>query len=342
MYILENVPLNAYSTMRLGGNAAFLTDVTNRSDVSQCVAWAEERNLPYIMIGGGSNIIWGDSGFPGLVMVNKISGIEFQELGGSECYATAGAGENWDNFVAECVEKGLTGIEFLSLIPGTVGATPIQNVGAYGQEVGNSIATIEVYDTQTHQFAMLQGSECEFSYRKSRFNSSDKGRFLITRVTFFLSKSNPTPPYYGAVEHYCEEHGITKITPKAGRDAVIAIRMAKLPDPKLIANNGSFFANPIISTDTFFQLHANYEEMPHWTVDDRHVKVPAAWLIEQAGFKDFHDDQTGMATWAKQPLVLVNEHAKTTADLLAFKQKIIEGVKAKFEITLQQEPEMIG
>lgn len=342
MYILENVPLNAYSTMRLGGSAAFLTDVTSRSDIAESVAWAEERKLPIIMIGSGSNIIWSDKGFSGLVLVNKIMGIEMQEVGDSERYLTAGAGVPWDDLVNYSVKHGLTGIEFLSLIPGTVGATPVQNVGAYGQEVSTSITTIEAYDLQEHRFVMMQGSECKFGYRKSRFNSDDKGRFLITRVTFFLNIGNPMPPYYASAKQYFAEQGIRIVSPQAARNAVVAIRKAKLPDPTLIANNGSFFANPIISTDDFFQLHANFDDLPHWTVDSQHVKIPAAWLIENIGFKDFHDEQTGMATWHAQPLVLINEHAKTTADLIAFKQKIVMAVQNKFGITLNQEPELIG
>lgn len=342
MYILENVPLNAYSTMRLGGNAAYLTEVNSREEVAQAVEMAFERQMPVIMIGGGSNIVWSDAGFQGLVLVNKIQGIEMQSAGETERYVTAGGGVTWDEFVAYTTERDMTGIEFLSLIPGTVGATPIQNVGAYGQEVGSTIVTIEAYDKQEHKFVTLPGSECNFSYRNSRFKGDEKGRFFITAVTFFLNVGNPTPPFYGAVEQYCKDNGISTLTPKVGRDAVMAIRTAKLPDPRVIANNGSFFANPIISADKYFTLHDDFPEIAHWPVDDKHVKLSAAWLIEQAGFKDFHDPETGMATWYAQPLVLVNEKATSTASLLQFKQKIVGAVEQKFGITLVQEPELIG
>lgn len=343
MFILENVPLSAYSTMRLGGNAAYLTDINSRDDIAQAVAWAEERGLPFIMIGGGSNIIWTDGGFPGLVMVNKIQRLETQEISDSEQYVTAGAGMSWDAFVAYTVEQGLTGVEFLSLIPGTVGATPVQNVGAYGQEIGDTVMTIEAYDTQTHQIVLLRGSECEFGYRMSRFKSTDRGRYLITAVTFFLTKGNPIPPFYDAIQKYCQEKGIATITPQVGREATIAIRSAKLPDPAIVANNGSFFANPIVDDSVYFELQQNYTDVAHWWMpDNKHIKVSAAWLIDKAGFKDYHDPETGMATWPAQPLVLVNEHATNTGALITFREKIRQAVQSKFGITLEQEPEILG
>lgn len=341
MYILENVPLSSYSTMRLGGIAAYVTDVTSRQDLLDAIAWANERQLPVILIGEGSNIIWDDDGYPGLVMVNKIRGFTITGEYDESKYITVGGGENWDEFVAKTVEMNLTGIEFLSLIPGTVGATPVQNVGAYGAEVASTISTIEAYDHTEKKLVTLRSSDCAFGYRTSRFKTTDKGRFFIIAVTFLLQQTKPTPPFYGALEKYFSEHSITDITPQAVRDAVISIRSSKLPDPKLVANNGSFFANPIISTSEFVELSADFPDVPHWPTDDGKVKIAAAWLIEQAGFKDFHDQETGMATWAKQPLVLVNEHAETTAQLKAFKQKLVSAVEAKFKITLEQEPEFI-
>lgn len=341
MYILENVPLPAFSTMRLGGIAAYMTDVSSRQDVSEAISWAQSRGLPAIMIGDGSNIIWNDDGYPGLVIVNKIQGFEVVSEYDTGTYITAGSGMNWDQFVAKTVDMGLTGVEFLSLVPGTVGATPVQNVGAYGAEVADTITTIEAYDSQTNTFITMRGSECEFGYRTSRFKTTDRGRFFITAVTFYLQKGIPQPPFYGSLQQYFNQNAITTITPATVRQAVIAIRSAKLPDPAQIANNGSFFANPIIEARDFTQLSADFPETVHWTTEDGKVKISAAWLIEQAGFKDYHDSETGMGTWPKQPLVLVNEHAEKTAQLLAFKQKIVDAVVQKFNITLQQEPELI-
>lgn len=340
MYILENVPLAGYSTMRLGGTAAFMSDVNNRQDVIDAVSWAEERGLPIIMIGEGSNIIWDDDGYPGLVLVNKIAGFEITSEYDTGKYITVGSGVNWDSFVAQTVEMGLTGIEFLSLVPGTVGGTPVQNVGAYGAEVSDTITTLEAYDTLEKKLVTLRASDCAFGYRTSRFKTTDRGRFLITAVTFFLQLGNPKPPFYSALQNYLENKAVTDITPQSIREAVIDIRSSKLPDPAKVANNGSFFANPIVPNDTFYAFLDDFPDAPHWSTDTG-VKISAAWLIEQAGFKDYHDEETGMATWPKQPLVLINEHARTTAQLKLFKQKIISGVQDKFGIVLQQEPELI-
>lgn len=341
MNILQNVSLKLHSTMRLGGNAAYLVEINDRHELVEAYEWAQNNKLPVLMIGGGSNIIWRDEGFPGLVMVNHILGYEEQEEDAENVYIHVGSGENWDAVVARAVQKGLSGIEALSLIPGTAGATPIQNVGAYGQEVSQTIVSIEAYDSQNKQFVTLQGMDCGFSYRNSRFKSTDRGRFFITGLTFHLLRNNPQPPFYRALESYFEEHQITNPTPQVIRDAVISIRQAKLPDPAKVANNGSFFANPIIDEGTFAQIQADYPGAPHWATEDGRIKLPAAWLLEQAGFKNVHDAETGMATWPQQPLVLINEKAQNTAQLLAFRQKIVETIKEKFDITLTQEPELL-
>jgi UDP-N-acetylmuramate dehydrogenase len=201
--------------------------------------------------------------------------------------------------------------------------------------------TVEAYDRQSKQMVNLRASDCDFGYRTSRFKTTDKGRFFITALTFFLTIDNPSLPYYDSVRHYFEEHGITEVTPQVMRDAVVAIRRAKLPDPAVVANNGSFFANPIVPQETFQTIFAQYPEVVFWSMAENQVKLSAAWLIEQAGFKDVHDPETGMGTWPKQPLVLINEKAESTAQLLAFRQKIMDAVQAKFGVTLTQEPELL-
>ena len=343
MDIRHNVSLSGFSTMGLGGNALHLVEVTDRKEVIQALNWAHDQGLQVVMIGMGSNIIWGDSGFPGLVIVNKILNYEVYEEDDTNTYLTIGAGEPWDSVVERSVQAGLTGIEALSLIPGTTGATPIQNVGAYGQEIAQTLTTIEAHDALNGSFVTIPVSECGFSYRSSRFKTIDKGRFFITSITLHLRKGNPLPPFYGAVQDYFDQNNINERTPAALRQAVMAIRTAKLPDPAVVHNVGSFFANPIVSDWEYSQIsQQNPGLIPHWAVDTHKVKLSAAWLIEQVGFKDVHDEATGMATWPKQALVLVNEHASSTADLLAFKQKIVEAVKTKFNITLVQEPELIA
>lgn len=342
MNIFHGVTLADFSTMRLGGPAAHLAEVHNRSELTEALAWAKTQNLPVIMIGGGSNIVWRDEGFPGLVLVNKMLGYQVFEEDEQNVYVTIGAGENWDSVVARTVEAGLTGIEALSLIPGTTGATPIQNVGAYGQEISQTLTTVEALDSQTGELMNIPAMDCAFGYRTSRFKAADRGRFFITAVTLHLTRGALQPPFYPALQQYLTDHAVTQVTPATIREAVIAIRNSKLPDPAMVANNGSFFANPIISQAQLTQIQADTNlTVPHWPTQEGLVKLSAAWLVEQAGFKDYHDPETGMATWAAQPLVLVNESATSTAQLLAFRQKIIDAVQAKFSIELVQEPELL-
>lgn len=341
MDIRQHVSLKDYSTMRLGGTAAYMVDVHNREEVQQAIVWAEEKNLPVMMIGGGSNIIWRDEGFAGLIIVNKIMGFEEQQEDEENYFVHVGAGENWDSVVERTVTKGMTGIEALSLIPGTAGATPVQNVGAYGQEIAQTLVVVEAYDRQKKQMVNIQNMECGFGYRTSRFKTTDRGRFFITGITLHLLHGNPQPPYYAALEQYLNENNITERSPQAIRTAVIAIRSSKLPDPAVVANNGSFFANPVISEGQLVGLQSNYPNIPHWPAGEGLVKIPAAWLIEQAGLKGINDPETGMMTWPKQPLVLVNEHAQSTAQLLQFRQKILDAIQQKFNITLEQEPELL-
>jgi UDP-N-acetylmuramate dehydrogenase len=338
----QNVSLADYSTMGLGGPAAYLVEVHERQELPEALAWAKAHQLPVVMIGGGSNIVWGDAGYNGLVIVDHILGYDLQQEDEANFYLRLGSGEPWDAAVERSVAAGLTGIEALSLIPGSAGATPIQNVGAYGQEIAQTLMSVEAYDTQTSSFVMLDNQDCGFSYRQSRFKGADRGRFFITALTLHLTKGNPEPPFYSSVEQYFAAQQITDYTPAALRAAVIAIRTAKLPDPALVHNTGSFFGNPVVDEAQLVNLRGQFDALPCWPLDGGGAKLSAAWLIEQAGFKDYYDKDTGMATWPKQSLVLVNHHAKTTADLLTFKQKIVNAVQVKFGITLVQEPEQLS
>jgi UDP-N-acetylmuramate dehydrogenase len=342
MAIRDNVNLADYSTMRLGGAAAHLVEIHEPTELVEALSWAQAHNLPVIVIGGGSNLIWRDEGFPGLVVINKISRFEQVDKDELNTYLTIGAGERWDSAVERSVQAGLTGIEALSLIPGSAGATPVQNVGAYGQEISQTLISVEAFDVQAGDFVTIAGADCGFGYRTSRFKTVDRGRFYITALTLHLTKAQPQPPFYSAVAQYFLEHQISDVTPAALRQAVIAIRSAKLPDPAVINNTGSFFGNPVITADRLAQLQTDIDtEIPHWPAGEGKAKISAAWLIEQAGFKDFHDPDTGMATWPRQSLVIINEHAQNTAQLLAFAQKIITAVQAEFGITLEQEPELL-
>src|SRR5581483_4011234 len=243
MKIAENVSLAGYSTMRLGGPARFLCEVKSTQDVQEAYSWAQSQGLPIMMIGRGSNIVWRDEGFNGLVMVNKITGREVLGEDGHTATIKAASGENWDKLVDWTVGKKLTGIEYMSLVPGTAGAAPVQNVGAYGGELSDTLLELEAFDTRLNSFVKLQNHDCYFAYRSSRFKTTDKGRFFITSITLTLRKANPVPPFYESLQGYLDKHGIDKYTPKNIREAVIAIRQSKLPDPEKVSNNGSFFTN---------------------------------------------------------------------------------------------------
>lgn len=341
MNIQHDVNLAQYSTMALGGRARYLVHVSTKSELQEALEFAAGQAVHSLMIGGGSNIIWQDSGFPGLVIVSEIKGFDLTWRDQDTAIVKIGSGEIWDKVVERCCSRQLSGIETLSLIPGKAGATPVQNVGAYGQEIADTLIELEAYDSQTQSFVTVTKTDCRFGYRTSRFKTVDHGRFFITSLTLQLSKATMQPPFYSSLQRYLDQYQITDFSPQSIRKAVIAIRSAKLPDPSLVHNNGSFFANPIVSGDQYKQLQQTYPNIPGWLLPDNQVKVPAAWLIEQVGFKGYHDQATGMATWQKQPLVLVNESAKSTADLITFRDRVIKTVKDQFEINLTQEPELL-
>lgn len=326
--------------MRLGGKARYLADAASQEDIVELVQWANDKNVECLIIGGGSNIVWRDEGYDGLIIVNKIKGRQVLEDAETTATIRLGAGENWDEAVAWTVERNLSGIEFLSLIPGSAGAAPVQNIGAYGAELSETLIEVAVYDTQNKTFGSIAAKDCGFAYRTSRFKTTDKGRFVITSLVLRLKKSNPKPPFYEILQTYLDKNRVQTYTPEIIRNAVVAIRSSKLPDPALVANNGSFFTNPFVTAKKFDELKTKHPEIKGWPHENG-VKLSAGWLVEQAGFLNYHDEQTGMATSEKSALILINEHAKSTADLLKFKQKIVDKVQAMFGITLEQEPELL-
>lgn len=335
-----NVSLKNHSTMRLGGNAAFLLEITAASQIGPAIAWADERTLPIIMIGGGSNIVWNDAGFNGLVLVNKIAGFEVQHQG-DQTFITVGAGEPWDSVVARTILEELSGLEQLSLIPGTAGGTPVQNVGAYGREVSDVLVCVQAYDRQDKKVIVIPKIDCGFGYRTSRFKTTDKERFFITSITYALTKNPPMPPFYDSLQKYLRENNISHPTSAQIRDGVIAIRSSKLPDPRIVANCGSFFSNPIVDTDELYELQTKFPAIKFWLTDEGRAKISAGWLLEQLNLKGYHEPNTGMAIWENQALVMVNEKAPNTASLIAFRDAIVKSVKERYGITLEQEPELI-
>lgn len=334
--------------MRLGGTAAYVAVVSSRQEVAEAYNWAADKNVPVIMIGGGSNIFWKDVGFNGLVLVNKIMGFDIYSEDDENVYITVGAGENWDQVVERAVATGKSGLEYLSLIPGTAGGAPIQNIGAYGHELSETLVSVEAFDTTTRSFINIPSIECGLGYRTSRFKrGQDRGRFLLTGLTIHLVKPQPQTSYYHWLEEYFVQNNITNPTVADIRKGVVHIRMSRLPDPTTVANNGSFFANPIISAEKYHELiesHPKLSAWPSrcfWDLPDGTYKVAAGALLEYLGFKGVKDPETGMATWPNQALVLINEQAKSTADLLKFKQKIVDKVEEAFGIHLEQEPELL-
>jgi len=348
----ENVPLDKYSTMRVGGSARYLAQVQSREDVIEAVKFAKEKDLSIKVIGSGSNTLFTDAGYDGLVVINAIKGIEILEEDEGTVLIKSGAGEVWDDLVRRSVDMELSGIEATSIVPGTVGAAPVHNVGCYGQEVSETLVELTAYDLEKGEFVTLQNEDCGFQYRTSRFEKEDRGHFAITDATFRLKRTPMEPPFYKDVEKYFEENDIVERSPTAVREAVIAIRTRKLPDPKVVANNGSFFRNPIISKEQFDVLlekepvlnetPAGWPQPPRWVLSDGRVKLAAARLVELAGFSNYEDSETGMATWPKQNLVLINKSAKGAKDVIAFRDKIVKAVEGRFGIHLEDEVEIVG
>ena len=336
MDIHTDIPLKNYVTMRLGGNARFMTDIHSSAEVAQIVQKAAEQNLHMYVLGGGSNTVVRDEGFDGLVLRNRIPGFEVVADTASDTTIKIGAGEDWDSVVKRTVDMNLIGIECLSAIPGTAGAAPVQNIGAYGQEVAETLISLEAYDIQDGQHVTLTNEQCGFSYRHSIFRGESAGRYIITTITLRLYKAAPQPPFYKAVQDYLDTNNVTLYTAKALRDAVMAIRKDKLPDPKERPNNGSFFKNAIVEDWQLSDLRAKYPDVPSYDMPDGRFKVPTGWLIEQTGLKGqlLH----GIRVHDKNALVLINESAASYADLAAARDEIIGAVRDTFRIIIEQEP----
>jgi len=336
MDVHTNIPLKNYTTMRLGGPARFMAEAHTPQDVAQLYQNAHDKSLPVFILGGGSNVIAHDEGYAGLIIRIRIPGFEVIKDDVNSTTIKIGAGELWDATVKRTVDMNLSGIEAMSAIPGTVGAAPVQNVGAYGQEIADSLQSLEAYDTQTSQFVTLSAEECGFSYRNSIFRGEQKGRYVITSITITLSKSAPMPPFYEGLQKYFDDHLTTLFTVQVVRDAVIAIRAEKLPDPTQRPNTGSFFKNALVENWQVEDLRKTYPDVKAFDMGDGTFKVPTGWLIETAGLKGslLH----GMRVHDKNALVLINESATGYADLAAARDEIVVAVRDKFRITIEQEP----
>ncbi len=343
MTITENISLKEFTTFRIGGPAKFFCAVKNIEELKAAVSFAKEKKLAIFVLGGGSNIVISDNGFAGLVIKIEISGIEEKIIDSNTTEIISGAGEVWDELVAYAVNKNLHGIENLSLIPGSVGAAPVQNIGAYGMEAKESIAWVEAFNTETEQVEILKNSECMFAYRDSIFKKDIGKIYIITRVAFVLSKDAALKTEYRDVAAYIQSHDLDSrtLTLKNVRDIVIDIRTNKLPDVKLVGTAGSFFKNPIIPVEKYEELKSNYPEMPNFPAGEQKVKVPAAWMLDKlCGFKGYRDGEVGI--YKNQALVLVNYGNATAQDIINLAEKMIACVKEKTEITLEKEVQIIN
>ncbi len=348
MDIKQNILLKDHTTFGIGGPADFFIEIAHEEEIEEAYNFAEQKNLPVFILGGGSNIVVHDEGFPGLVIANRIRGISSKD-DNKRPRIEAGAGEIWDDLVAYATNHNWAGIECLSGIPGKVGAAPIQNIGAYGQDVASVIERVRVFDTRTKTFHELTNEECGFSYRKSIFNSSEKGRHIVTRLTLILNaRGLPTLSYQDLKEKF---PGPESVTLSEVRNAVIETRAKKgmviLPGYERYQSAGSFFKHPIISRDTLKEVIGKMKEKdaPHahwyWPLPSGEVKLVAAHLIEHAGFERGHR-RGNVGISPKHALALIHHGGGTARELIGLAREIQDAVKNAFGVTLAPEPEFVG
>lgn len=335
----QDVALDTLNTLRLPARAAWFAAVDHVDALRAVLDDPRIAGLPKLVIGGGSNLVLSGD-FPGLVLHVAFHGRSRVQEDAEAFYIRAGGGENWHDFVRWTLEMGWPGLENLSLIPGTVGAAPVQNIGAYGLEMAEHFYSLRAYDLETGKTVGFDKRDCAFGYRDSFFKQAGKGRYLIAAVTFRLPKAWKAVTGYADVAKELDAQGIVKATPLQVSDAVIAIRRRKLPDPAEIGNAGSFFKNPVVDADTYARLAAQYPGLPHYPQADGRVKLAAGWLIEQAGWKGRRLGPVGC--YDKQALVLVNHGGATGADVIAASNAVRADVLARFGVELEPEPVFAG
>jgi UDP-N-acetylmuramate dehydrogenase len=338
MHTLTDNVLAHYVTMKIGGQAKNIAVANNEQDVLEIANYARENNLKLITIGSGSNTIFTDFGFDGIVLLNKISELIIDKNAG---VIAAGAGILLDDIIAKSLETGLIGLEGMSGIPGTIGAAPVNNSGAYGQEIKDAVLQIGAYDTLLQKFVDIPKEQCSFAYRDSIFKSKYHGRYIITKVLLQLKPMDAVykTPNYPSLITELEKRNISSPTPIDIRNVVLELRSLKLPDPQKLPNSGSFFKNPIVNSTTYEKLILQYPNMPHYPQANGREKLAAAWLIEMSGLKNFR--KNGFWVYDKQPLVLINEKSFKFGDLYEVMEIIVETVKNKFNVRLEPEPEII-
>lgn len=350
--IRENIKLAPLTTFRVGGPARYFIEASNEETVQQALVWAKERGLPLFILGGGSNIIVADGGFKGLVVQIALKGID-EEIQNGRAIITAAAGEDWDAFVAWCVERDFAGFECLSGIPGFVGGTPVQNVGAYGQEVSETIVSVRALDRKSANVVEISNEACGFSYRHSIFNTTERESYVVLSVTYALTPHAGPALRYADVQRYFAGYNAAP-TLKEVRNAVCEIRARKSmvisPDDPNSQSAGSFFKNPIISEKEFVEVEERAkslgvvgpcETVPRYPAGEGQAKIPAAWLIERAGFyKGYVRGPAGLST--NHTLAIINRGGATAKDILVLMREIQTTVEEKFSVQLKPEPVFVG
>ncbi|MFM1962791.1 MAG: UDP-N-acetylenolpyruvoylglucosamine reductase [Bacteroidota bacterium] len=337
MDVKHDFPLTGLNSFGIAVNAALFISLRNEAELPEIFNEYTRENRPILVMGGGSNILF-TKDFNGLVIHNEIEGIACLEETADYVLVKAGAGVNWHHFVMQCVDKGWGGIENLSLIPGTVGAAPVQNIGAYGVELADTLFSLRAWDIAEKCFVEFTAEQCEFGYRQSIFKQKLSGRMVIVSATFRLSKTPGLQLGYGAIQDWLNQQNIAFPTIKDVSNAVMAIRRSKLPDPKVLGNAGSFFKNPWVSDDFFQQLKKNYPEIVAFP-EQGGFKLAAGWLIEQCGWKGFRDGDAGCHY--RQALVLVNYRGASGKNIVDLAMRIQESVQTKFGVTLMPEVNII-
>lgn len=334
MNIQQNISLKPFNTFGLEASAQYFVEVNTVEELKDILQNPDFKNLDKLFLGGGSNLLL-TKNYEGLVIKIALKGVEKVFEDENSVHVKAGAGEIWHQFVMFCVENHYAGIENLSLIPGTVGAAPMQNIGAYGVEIKDVFQELQALNLETLEIETFSLTDCQFGYRESVFKHALKGKYVITSVTFHLNKVATFKTAYGDIQKTLAEMNVTELSIKAVSDAVISIRRSKLPDPAEIGNSGSFFKNPEIPIEQYKQILIEHPTLPSYPINESTVKVPAGWLIEQAGWKGFRDGQIGVHD--RQALVLVNYGGGNGNDIKALAEKVQQSVLDKFGIKLSPE-----
>lgn len=338
LIIQENTSLKQLNTFGINAHARYFAGINNQASLHALLTDAKWQNTPKLILGSGSNVLF-TKDYEGLVIKNDIRGITIIAENNEHIWLKVGAGENWHDFVMHCVHNQWAGIENLSLIPGTVGAAPIQNIGAYGVELCETFQELEAMCIRDGSMHVFNQAACQFDYRNSIFKNEYKNRYIICNVTIRLNKNPQFNIRYDAVKKMLGKMGIKKLNIKAISDAVISIRQNKLPDPKKIGNAGSFFKNPEISLQEFHRLYERNPNIPHYSISNERIKIPAAWLIEQCGWRGYR--KNGVGVHDKQALVLVNYGSGSGEAIKNLAHEIQESVSKQFTIKLIPEVNII-